>query len=179
MAGSGNESVSFTAASVGAYTIRVSSRAGKGTYVLNVSGHETNSPPLTVTVTAPTNGALLGAPPTTYRVTFSHPLLLSTVQAGDLTIDGIPADSVTIVDGRTLDFAIAAANQGDGLYTAAISTGAISSLAGSPLAAFSATYDADATNPTIVSSSINQSDTLAPDRCHIWSRFPKSWHKAA
>ncbi len=51
---------------------------------------------------------------------------------------------------------------GDGLYTATIAAGAMSSLAGAPLAAFSATYDADATNPTVTSSSIANGDTLAP-----------------
>ena len=158
----GNESFSFTAATAGAYTIRVSSRTSKGTYVLNVSGNETISHPLTVTTTTPATGSLLVTPPATYRMTFSHPLLLSTVQASDLTVDGIPADSVTVVDGMTLEFVLTTANTGDGLYTAVIPAGAISSLAGSPLAAFSATYDADATNPTVISSSISQGGTVAP-----------------
>jgi hypothetical protein len=61
-----------------------------------------------------------------------------------------------------LEFVLTTANTGDGLYTAVIPAGAISSLAGSPLAAFSATYDADATNPTVISSSISQGGTVAP-----------------
>jgi hypothetical protein len=88
------------------------------------------------------------------------------VDADDLMISygGVPivADSVVVIDADTLEFSIASAELGDGLYTVEIAAGAMTSASGIPLEAFSATFDCDATSPWVAASSIDEGDTLPP-----------------
>ena len=133
-----------------------------GEYVLQVSGHTGTVSPLTVLSTTPVNGALLVAYPTTFRVDFSEPFLLTSLSADDLTVDGMPADNLTVIDTDTIEFTIASANTGDGVYQVEIAAGAITSLMGQPLQAFSATFDYDATDPWVIASSVAEGDIVAP-----------------
>src|SRR5262249_49475552 len=105
-------------------------------------------------------GALLAGYPASYTATLSQPVLLTSVQAADLTIDGVPAAGVTVVDPQTLRFDLAGTGHGDGLYTAVIAAGALTSLSGPPLAALSATFDSDVTVPRVIASSIAEGATV-------------------
>jgi hypothetical protein len=130
--------------------------------VLRATGLAFAPAPLVVTAADPEDGALLSAYPAVYRVVFSEPILLTSLDPEDLTVDGVPADSLTLIDARTVDFTIASADTGDGLYHVEIAAGAITSLSGQPLEAFSATFDYDATNPTVIASSIWEGDVVPP-----------------
>src|SRR5262249_30677123 len=141
----------------GSYRVIVR-RSGElgGDYTLRVGGATGAAAPFVVTATSPADGALLASYPTTYRIDFSQPLLLPSVQPGDLAVNGVPADAVSVVDADTLEFTITGANSGDGLYTVTLPAGALTSLAGMPLVAFTATFDSDATSPRVVTSSVGE-----------------------
>src|SRR5262249_31125350 len=57
-----------------------------------------------VTSSIPAAGDNLSSPPTDFRIHFSFPLDPSTLQASDLTVNGISADNVAIDDPTTVDF---------------------------------------------------------------------------
>jgi hypothetical protein len=160
-----NASFSYTvpAGASGTYKLAVRSAAnGSGEYLLTVQGATGPAASFTAAAVNPQGGILLNAFPATYHIDFSNPILLSSVVAGDLVVNGTPASSVTIIDADTLVFGIAGANTGDGLYTATIAAGAVTSLSGIPLNPFSATFNFDQTSPSIVSRSVNSGDVLAP-----------------
>ncbi|HNN82512.1 MAG TPA: tandem-95 repeat protein, partial [Accumulibacter sp.] len=145
------------------YRIEVrSENQTKGSYVLSARGSSATPPPFNVTTTTPADQALLAVYPATYTVDFSQALLLSSVDAADLTIDGIAASSVTVVDGDTLRFAIDQAAHGDAAYTVRIAAGALSSVSGQALGSFTATFETDATPPRVTVSSLLGGETLAP-----------------
>ncbi|TVS19950.1 MAG: hypothetical protein EA424_06450, partial [Planctomycetaceae bacterium] len=158
----GDESLTHTAAVTGDYLLRVFGADEPGEYVLRATGLPFAPLPLVVTAADPEDGALLSAYPAVYRVVFSEPILLTTLEPGDLTVDGVPADGLTLIDARTVDFTIASADTGDGLYHVEIAAGTITSLSGQGLEAFSATFDYDATNPTVIASSIWEGDVVPP-----------------
>ncbi|NLX56992.1 MAG: S8 family serine peptidase [Planctomycetaceae bacterium] len=158
-----NALLTYTATATGAHTVKVAAATYvPGEYVLVMSGHTGALPSFTVFSTEPVSGELLNAYPATYRVVFSEAILLTSLSADDLTVDGVPADSVTIVDGDTVEFNIASANTGDGLYTVAIAAGAITGISGQSVQSFSATFDYDATAPWVIASSVGEHDTVAP-----------------
>ena len=144
----------------GTYRVVVNGVASAGAYVLQVSGASTTQLPLQATAVNPVDDAFLTVFPTTYRLTFNQELLLSSLQASDLRVNGTPVSSYTIIDGRTLDLSLAGLNTGDGVYTVTISPGALASLGGTVNEFFSASFDVDATNPTVVTSSIHPGDTV-------------------
>src|SRR5262249_7947477 len=95
----------------------------------------------------------------------------SSAQAADLTVNGVPASAVTAIDADTLEFTISGANTGDGVYTVSLAAGALTSLSGAASAAFTATFDADVTNPRVVASSVAEGDTLQPGGLVYTARF--------
>ena len=144
----------------GTYRAVISVVTGRGEYTLNVSGATGTPAPFQVTNSSPSDGALLAGYPSTYRVDFSQSLLLTSIDPTDLTVDGIPATSVQIIDANTLEFSIAGTSNGDALYQVAIVGGALTSISGLPLEAFTATFDSDATSPTVVESSLAEGATI-------------------
>src|SRR5262249_54802837 len=157
----------------GRYTIQVtpSSHTAKptqGEYGLLVSG-ATAATRLSVTSTVPADGALL-PPPTDYIVTFNHSLYPPSLTAGELTINGVAATAVTLVDAHTVDWTIAPGSIPDGdrvINTVVISadpgTGQrVEDVSGARLADFTSTFTTDNMPPSVVSSSINNGDVLTP-----------------
>src|SRR5205823_7878844 len=57
-----------------------------------------------VVSTTPADGDILGTAPTDYVVHFSDPYDPATVDAGDLTVNGVAASSVVQTDSTTLTF---------------------------------------------------------------------------
>ena len=158
-----NVRIDYTTAAAGMYRVMVSSEhATSGAYLLSVSGSTTSSPAFTVASTAPADGALLTGYPSTYTINLSESVLLSTIDASDLTVNGVAASGVTVVDSDTLVFYIANTAAGDGLYTVEIASGALSSFSGKLLQGFSATFDSDATAPRVTASSLTGGEILAP-----------------
>ena len=98
----------------------------------------------------------LNAFPATYTLDFSGQILVSSVAATDLQINGQPATGVRVVDGDTFEFDVdPATNAGDGTYTVTLAAGAVTDLAGRGNEAFSGTFVLDTTGPTILGTTWN------------------------
>ena len=108
----------------------------------------------------PIDGNRLRGPLTDYNVNFNDTVLLTTLQPSDLTVDGVAATGVTIVDGNTATF-ILPGPLAEGIRTVAIAAGAIDDIQGTPIDAFSATFYNDVTPPRVVASSIQEGDVLS------------------
>jgi hypothetical protein len=108
---------------------------------------------LAVTTTIPAVGSVVSTPPTTFTVNVTDPLNPATVQSSDLTVNGIPATSVSYVPGSTtLVFTYASSPvTAQGLQTMAIAAGAFVSTGGSPVAPFTGTFRYDAVLLQVVS----------------------------
>jgi len=102
-------------------------------------------------VTSPTCGSLVtGTPPTDFIITLSDPVDPATVQASDLTVNGIPADSVVVSNGNTtIDFFFNTSPVVEGVNTMHIPPGAFN-CGGGPVAEFTCTfrYKAPRVTPT-------------------------------
>ncbi|MDP2433554.1 MAG: Ig-like domain-containing protein [Pseudomonadota bacterium] len=158
-----NVRIEYLATQSGGYRVEVrAENQTMGSYVLQVSGSSVAPAPFAVSGSNPADGALLVGFPATYTVDLSEAVLLSSIDAADLTVNGVAAGSVSIVDADTLQFSIANADVGDGVYDVEIAAGALTSLSGKPLEIFSASFDADATAPTVIASSLAGGEILAP-----------------
>ncbi len=157
-----NALISYTAAGSGRYVIKVSGGGTRGDYVLSVAGGGVNAEPLQVASITPSNGALLNTLPTSIDITFNQPLLLTSVSAGDLTVNGVQAAGVAVIDGDTLRFDVSNSVSSDGVYTVVIGADAIQSLSGASSEFFLSTFDADANGPVVVASSIADGAVVAP-----------------
>ena len=152
--------LSHTASLSGAYTVRVLSEGDtRGEYVLEVFGQSGGLPPFEVSATDPANGAELLTVPTEIVVDLSDEVLLTSVDAGDLTLNSLPATGVTVVHANTLRFTLPAT--AEGMNTVAIAGGALVDLQGQPLAPFTSQFQLDSTAPRVISSSIHEGDTAA------------------
>lgn len=146
----------------GLYRVAVRGVSGsRGEYTLAVEGATGQPAPFTATAVTPADGAQLAGYPESYTLRLSQPVLLTSVQAADLTVDGAAASAVTIVDAQTLRFDLTGTAHGDALYHVALAAGSLTSLSGAPLAAFSATFDSDATSPGVTSSSLAEGAVTA------------------
>ena len=151
------------AGSSGTYRARVSPVTGSGDYTLRVQGATgVRAVPLTVTASSLVDDTTLTAWPDTIQLDFSSPLLLTTVQAADLTVNGTPATELTVVDGNTLRFDIAAAHTGDGAYTIHLAADAMQDLLGTDSNAFALDFTLDTTSPAVTASSINAGESIEP-----------------
>ncbi|MCA9238674.1 MAG: lamin tail domain-containing protein, partial [Planctomycetales bacterium] len=111
---------------------------GYGLAAIRLVERESNV--LRVESTDPSNGAALTSLPTTYLVNLNTPFDVATVGAGDLTIDGMPATAVQIVDADTLEFTLPPLGAGP-LHNVSIAAGSIASSVGSlPIESFDATF---------------------------------------
>ena len=161
-----NVVIEYTIATDGAYTVEVTATDGAGAYTLlvdndNASGVDPSPVPLfQVASSLPWAGASLPGYPASYRVTLSEQVLLTSVDAGDLTINGTPADSVTVVDGNTLEFSIGSADIGEALYNVEIADSALVSLSGLYITGWSTTFNTDFTAPKVSATSENQFTVL-------------------
>jgi len=167
-----NARIEYMTLTSGDYRIEIRAEGQThGSYVLRASGSSVQPAPFAVTGTNPSDGALLGGFPETYTVDFSEALLLSSIDAADLTVNGVAAAGVSLVDADTLSFNIANTSGGDGLYAVQIAEGALTSLSGKPLQAFAATFDSDLTAPRVVASSLSGGETLAPGSLSYTASF--------
>ena len=154
----GDESLTHLATETGQYTVRVFAEENEGAYVLNISGRSATPSLFEVSATNPFDGEVIATSPTDIVVDFDSQLLLTTVDASDLTIDGTAATGVTIVDGDTLSFQIGPLNHGP--HTIQIAAGAITNLQGVSLEPFSSQFELDTIAPRVISSSIQENDIL-------------------
>ena len=147
----GNELLFHVAEQTGQYRLRVYAEDSEGEYFVQIEGATGDSLAPTVINTIPDNGVPLAEFPLNYTLTFSEGLQIGSVAADDLTIGGLPALSVTPLDGRTFEFAIdPASNVGDQVYQVDLAAGAVVDLQGEINAPFSATFELDTTPPVIL-----------------------------
>src|SRR5262249_25667372 len=78
-----------------------------GDYVLSVKGFDVALPPFAVAAVSPADGSRVRGPTTQVRIDFNDVVLLPTLQASDVRIDGVSASSITMIDGDTAVFGIA------------------------------------------------------------------------
>ncbi len=76
----------------------------RGAYLLSVKNATGALPAFQVTNTDVPDGTRDRYPPTSIQVDFNDVLLLTTLQASDLKVDGVPATGFTVVDGDTVRF---------------------------------------------------------------------------
>ena len=100
--------------------------------------HESNV--FRVATTDPPSGAAVTSLPATYIVDFNIPFDPASVDAFDLTLDGIPSTAVQIIDSDTLEFTLPSVDSAS-QHTVAIAAGALSSSVDSlPLQPFSSSF---------------------------------------
>jgi pre-peptidase len=146
------------AASTGTYTVRVRGQSGShGEYALLATG-QTGAASFQVSGTM-ADASVAVTEREEFEVHFSDGILLTSIDAGDLTIDGQAAASVTVVDGNTLAFEMAS-SLADGSHQIAMAGGAVSALDGRPLEAYAAGFVLDTTTPHIIASSLNEGDVV-------------------
>ncbi len=141
-------------------TVSASSASNTGNYILTVSGSAaTGFAPMTVAAITPTDAKRVAAAPTTATVDFTDRLLLTSVQASDLTLDGVPATAVTIVDTDTLTFTLPT-GVAPGNHTLAIAAGAVTDVHGAGVAAFSSSFFLDTTGPRVIATTLQQNAVI-------------------
>ncbi|NQV31708.1 MAG: DUF4347 domain-containing protein, partial [Phycisphaeraceae bacterium] len=154
---------SYTAVETGVYRVRVSTVVGSGDIVLTIAGaSEAAASSLAVEQASINDDEALAAYPNTIELTFDSALLLTTVAAADLIVNGGPADSVTVVDSHTLRFDISSAGPGDGLYTLVIASDTLQNLQGAVNTEFLLSFAVDATPPVVVASTIEDGQIIEP-----------------
>ena len=106
---------------------------------------------LSVIGTNPAANSVVSSAPTSFTVDFSEPYLASSVQASDFAVNGIAANSFTLVDGDTVRFDFTSSPvTAQGLQTMAIASGAILRASDSSgIVAFSGTFRYDLTSLTV------------------------------
>jgi FG-GAP-like repeat/Bacterial pre-peptidase C-terminal domain/FG-GAP repeat len=150
----------------GTYTIQVVASTitpvpTTGEYVLAVKAATGLLPAFKVTTTDIPDNTTFRYPPTSIQLDFNDVILLTSLQASDVKVDGKAVTGFTVVDGDTVVLALPG-TLADGLHTVTIASGAISDVQKTPLAAFMTHYSTDQTSPRVVFSSIQQNDILAP-----------------
>ncbi|MEW5770788.1 MAG: pre-peptidase C-terminal domain-containing protein [Pseudomonadota bacterium] len=139
-----NASLGFLVGETGTYTVAVTAQSGAGEYRLRIENASGAQLPFQVVASQPADNSLLLAFPNTYRVTLSEQVLLSSVEASDLTVNGVAAESVTVIDGNTLEFGIGNTFANAAEYQVAIAAAAMTSLSGQSIAGYNALIDMDA-----------------------------------
>ena len=102
--------------------------------------------------------------PTTITVNFNDDVLATSLQAADLTVDGIPATAVTLstTTGNQAVFTVPAGVSGPGTHTFAITAGAVLDVQNTPVTAFSGTYIIDNVAPRVTATSLAPNSVIAP-----------------
>ena len=155
-----NAQLSQLTASSGSYSVHIFDENGtSGEYVLSISGHTGGLLPFAIDTTVPAENSVLGAALTQLTVNFGDTVLLSTVEANDLTVDLVAATGLTVVDGDTVIFDLPVL--AEGVHDVAILAGAVTDLRGRSLQSFSGQLEVDLIGPIVVTSSVLEGDVLS------------------
>ena len=111
-------------------------------------------PPFEVAATDPADGARIGFVPTQLKVDFSDGVLLTTLQASDVTIDNIPASAYAIIDGNTAIFELPEPLSA-GPHSVAVAAGAVLDLRGASVEAYVGQFVIDLTGPQVTNVRVN------------------------
>jgi ELWxxDGT repeat protein len=157
-----NARLQHTALTGGTYWIRVAPsplEPGKGEYFLGVEGATGGLPAFNALATD-LDGIRFSVTPTAITVDFGDLVLLSSVAAADVRIDGLSSAAIaSIPDGDSLVFQLPTGLV-EGWHTVSIAPGAIADLQGTPIAAFSSQFYLDFTAPRIIASTLLAGDVV-------------------
>jgi len=174
--------VNYVVTADGEYTLQITSNGTYGDYDVLVSGNTGSLPPFTVRDSYPSANASDPNHKVDFRpdvyLFFSHPVLASSVQPGDLLINGQPALGIADIRGDYVGFRTTIDNGNtfgidqtnfptDGTYTVTIPAGAILSSLGVPIEATTFQIQVDANGPRVISSSIENNQVFEPG--------PRTW----
>ncbi|MBH0199685.1 MAG: PKD domain-containing protein [Nitrospira sp.] len=155
-----NAVISATAATTGQYKIAVLPTAGSGDYTVRVTG-ATGQPALDFSVS---DSALASSgSQASVNLQFSSPVLLPSVSASDVTIDGVAASSVDVVDAQTLRFTVNGVAPVGGGYTVNLAAGVVQDFRRVANSAFSRLFTGDTIAPVVTASSITPLTVLQPN----------------
>ena len=149
-----NALLAYAAPTAGTYTARVIANDSNGEYVLNISGATGGLPSFEVLSSDPFDGQSLAFDPTEMLVTFSDVVFLTSVDASDFLVNGVPAVSYSVVDQSSVlfDFPVPL---GEGVHTVSIGAGALVDLQGTPVESYTGTFEIDLTAPRILGTQWN------------------------
>jgi subtilisin family serine protease len=155
----------------GFYFVQVTSANGSsGEYVLTIAGDTGTQPDFAVTTTNPANHAVLRIAPGAITVGFNDSVLLSTVTASALTVDGVAATSFQLVDATHVQFNLPSVGQG--LHQVNLAS-TIFDVHGRPVDAYAGDFTLDSIGPRVTSSSIQEGDVLSSPNIFYLVSFDK------
>lgn len=144
----------------GSYVIHLGADSGAGDVLLQVTGSSAAGlASFGVLRSSIDTLARTTVMPTVVDLTFDEPLLLTSVSPSALTVNGVPALSVTVLSPSQLRFTIAEPTS-DGVYDFALTAGALTDIHGQPVEAWSHSIERDTTLPTVTASSLAQQGRL-------------------
>jgi hypothetical protein len=131
-----------------------------GEFVLSVQGATGPAPLFQVTKTNPPGGSHLRSL-SSIAVDFNDTILLTSLSASSLTVDGTPAIGFAINNAHEVTWTLPSLPGGDEVpHTIAIAAGALSDIQGTPISAFSETIYLDTVPPRVVGTSIEEGNVL-------------------
>ncbi|MHC4201937.1 MAG: Ig-like domain-containing protein, partial [Planctomycetota bacterium] len=164
-----NALISYPNAAAGTYKVRVYPfGVTTGEYVLTVEGATGTPPPFEVVSTDPADGAYVAGPPAQIVVDFTGNVLLTSIQATDLSIDAATATGFEVGDGDTVAFNVAPV--ADGTHDVQIAAGAILDLDGTPVEPYAWQFTIPA-GPQVVFSSMQNGDIMPTAPLMYTARF--------
>ncbi|MCA9246941.1 MAG: hypothetical protein KDA42_07490, partial [Planctomycetales bacterium] len=150
--------LTYEAAVAGRYVLRVLAERRHADYHLLVESPE-REPSFAMVNSSPADGARLRVFPDRLLLELSAPVSVGSVDAGDVRVSGVPASDVTIVDSRTLEFDISAADSGDGTFSVEIQSDSMTDLRGASIAPVAFSFHVDTTAPEILAATIDYAAT--------------------
>jgi hypothetical protein len=143
----------------GYYFAQIGSANGSaGEYVLTVAGATGAEPDFAVASTTPANHASMRTAPTQITVNFNDSLLLTSLGAGALTVDGQAATGLTLLNPTTVVFTLPTLSAGT--HTVNLDS-SIMDVHGRPLDAYQGDFTFDNVGPRVIGSSIQEGDALS------------------
>ncbi len=126
----GGTSIDFTAGTSGSYVLTVNSTNAAGEYFIEFDQPLAPGPALQViAASTPLQPTAIGAFPSTYTVQFSDTIELSSVQPGDLEVNGFSAVDIASAQSDSITFILdEATNQGAGTYNVTLAADAVHDL---------------------------------------------------
>lgn len=159
---SGTTIASYSVLDDASFTIKVSG-AGSGDYLLRVSGDIPAVATSLQVVSSTLDGvdALINFP-NQVDIRFSQPVLYTSLDAADLLVNGVAAESFSILSPTQVRFNFANTFDGDGSYLVELPEGSVTDIHGNANQAWAHAFSIDTHGPTVVATSVLQGATLEP-----------------
>jgi hypothetical protein len=142
--------IAHTAEHTGTYSVVVKAAIDTaGEYLLRVEGQTGEAAAFGVRQSLPDNERPLSDPPAHVVVEFDNLVRLDTLEASDLTVDGEPAVTLTVIDGDTAVFTLAS-EPADGVHEVRIEAGRILDVQGSGIESYTSSFRVDTIPPAVV-----------------------------